>query len=74
MNHNFLVTLFLGEFGVSFFENYFITAEKRIENSWNEERAHPTTSLEYAPINCLATLAPGVTYVQPNPLGAEDLV
>ena len=23
---------------------------------------------------CLATLAAGVTYVQPNPLGAEDLV
>jgi hypothetical protein len=23
---------------------------------------------------CLATLAPGVTYVQPNPPGAEDLV
>ena len=23
---------------------------------------------------CLATLVPGVTYVQPNPLGAEDLV
>ena len=23
---------------------------------------------------CLATLAPGVTYVQPNPLGAEELV
>ena len=25
-------------------------------------------------INCLATLTPGVPYVQPNPLGAEDLV